>query len=195
MSSIISHHPSLPDPSDLIYNVNFHNMKAWKNLIITTLHLSWHDHIDSSHSSRLTDIARIALSSFKSKSKPIPTISILKSVPSLSFILSYRLRLLLRCSDLHGHTYMFHTSSSDSPFCQLCPTDSIESSYHFLIDCNSYAPIRAKWFPIINHDKCTGMALFERIIGISSNPHRDLPLQILILHYISDLRAHRTRCL
>uniref|UniRef100_A0A1X7SE00 Reverse transcriptase domain-containing protein n=2 Tax=Amphimedon queenslandica TaxID=400682 RepID=A0A1X7SE00_AMPQE len=50
---------NLPNPFELFHNANFHNMKVWKCLIMTTLHLSWHDHIDSTHSSHLTDIARI----------------------------------------------------------------------------------------------------------------------------------------
>lgn len=108
LTAIISDldHFDLPDLQSLVSNPNQQSTKPWKCIVKASLYLSWQDLANSSPSSRLSEISRFDFSSLLLQLKPLPSIAALRQAPSLSYSLSYRLRLLLHCSDLNGHTYV-----------------------------------------------------------------------------------------
>ena len=106
-----------------------------------------------------------------------------------SLLICNRIRLLLHCSDLQGHTYMFNDSSADST-CLLC-LSAAETTHHYLLECPRLNPIRQKWLPLINPDTQPCPLLPFAWGGLIDNSE----IQNSILSFLADLRSYRASLL
>ena len=178
---------SLPSIDELVSTLP--SKAAWKSHVKLSLYFLFFNcnsnipHIPP----KLVDAIQLIPHKPQNYSRPSVILSFFAKSHHLSLLLCNRIRLLLHCSDLYGHTYMFN-NSTHSATCKLCLT-SDESSYHYLMECISFSYIRCKWFAIINHDNLPDHALYSRLIGV--NWVDDYAIQEAILLFIADLRAHR----